>query len=96
MIDFDVNYQKPFDNPLEFEKAKYRLIYTIIKDIKLKEKKEMVYGYHGSRKGDEWEATYYYDPYRNEWTVKDFAIQGHIIKELSPIINDIIKVMDNK
>tara|TARA_R110000772_G_scaffold62549_2_gene140561 strand:+ start:7465 stop:7710 length:246 start_codon:yes stop_codon:yes gene_type:complete len=80
---------------MNYKNVQRKIINDILKDVKLEEKHEHGYGYHGSSKGDRIDYTTYYDKHRYEWTTdKNRALQGVIFDKLTPIINEIIK--DNK
>ncbi len=63
---------------------------TIIAELKSKwipeTRQQTGYGVHGSRKGDEWEYTEYFDVFRCEWTNKDRAFQGYVFKYINSFI----------
>jgi hypothetical protein len=44
--------------------------------------------YHGSKQGEEDPHTLYWDELNNEWTTKEFAFQGHLLRKVKDIIND--------
>ena len=65
-----------------------KILLEMIKNIELKS--EIHHNYDPYK--DEWtDDKYYYDPYQSGFTVKSFAIQGHIFNKLIPIINKVLK-----
>jgi len=77
---------------MNYKNVQRKIISEILKDVRLEEKYEHGYGYHGSSKGDRFDYTLYYDKYRYEWTTnKNTALQGIIFDKLKPIINEIIE-----
>jgi uncharacterized protein (DUF488 family) len=76
---------KPFD-------LTEQIIKNLLKDMELKTKTGTGTGYHGSSKGETFTYTEYYDVYRYEWTtMKNRAVEGHILNKLSPTIKKLTK-----
>jgi|VirMetMinimDraft_7_1064189.scaffolds.fasta_scaffold67100_2 hypothetical protein len=77
---------------MNYKNVQRKIITELLKDIRLDERSEHGYGYHGSIKGDRIDYTLYYDKYRCQWTTdKNRALQGVIFDKLVPIINEIIE-----
>ena len=73
------------------KKNKYKVISNLISDIKLEEKHETGYGYHGGSKDEEFKYTLYWDEYHHNWTTKEMVLKGCVFNRLSPIIYKLIK-----
>ncbi len=43
---------------------------------------------HGSSTGESVNIIQYWDPYKNEWTVKSVALQGYIFNEVHEILSN--------
>lgn len=63
----------------------------LLTEMVLETKTEIILGRHGSKHGEDLEYKTYYDVYKLTWTSYEKAVEGYILKNLSPTIDKIIK-----
>jgi len=68
------------------------LIKEFTKDVVLKTKVQTFTApNHGSSCGEDVELTLYWNEYKIEWTSKESALEGIILKQLRPYIREAVK-----